>query len=145
MQRRSQAFLLEPQVSSSTFISFPSTAPYFPVISSNILPSLAPYPAEVQFSRQVSISKPSLITEHVQDMCDKRMIHFAGCGHTWSAETLKCAAARARPRPGQTPCVPLSGHQRDLDQVLDIQDRNTAGKCPACGGTTPPSSQGSQG
>jgi hypothetical protein len=76
-------------------------------------------------------------------MCDKRMIHFAGCGHIWAAETIKCPAAQSRP--DQAACVPASGHQRDLPQVLDAQDRNYPGSCPACSGATPPSSQGSQG
>ena len=76
-------------------------------------------------------------------MCFKRMIQYAKCGHFSHAEILKCAAACKRPN--QTPCVPASGHQRDLPQTIDVQDRNQPGSCPACMVMTPPSSAGSQG
>ena len=75
-------------------------------------------------------------------MCSKRMIHYRECDHTWGGEILRCAAALARPQ--QALCIPPSGHIRDLPQELDAQDRNQPGKCPACLGTTPPSSVGSQ-
>ena len=75
-------------------------------------------------------------------MCTKRMILFVDCQHTYATETIKCRTALDRA--GQVPCVPSTGHQRDLVQDLDAQDRNVPGKCPACRGLTPPSSQGSQ-
>ena len=83
----------------------------------------------------------SCLADYMQ-MCDKKMIHWAQCGHQTSADFLRCAAARQRP--GQAICVPPSGHSRDLPQVLDIQDRNTPGLCPECRRFTPPSSAGSQ-
>ena len=75
-------------------------------------------------------------------MCYKRMIHWAQCGHQTSTDFTRCAAARQRPN--QALCVPPSGHIRDLPQDLDIQDRNTPGLCSECRGCTPPSSAGSQ-
>jgi hypothetical protein len=92
-------------------------------------------------------------------MCYNAMHHYAECDHYWSDHIVQCqtaieqtqaakAAAAAEGRDvNSVPkvcCIPASGHMRDLERQLDVQDTNKEGKCPACKGLSPPSSSGSQ-
>ncbi len=94
------------------------------------------------FENPSSALQPTILTSATFEMCDKAMRHYAGCGHQVFYEFRQCHLARARP--DGAICVPPSGHQRDLDQALDVQDQNLSGKCPPCNGHSPHSSQGSQ-
>jgi hypothetical protein len=74
-------------------------------------------------------------------MCEKQYVRFADCGHYGGDYIRRCAAALARAE--YVTRVPASGSMRDLPHATDVQDMNTPGKCQACLGYTPRSSQDS--
>lgn len=75
-------------------------------------------------------------------MCELLCRRFSGCGHQYVYGIQRCDTSFRRP--DKAYCIPPSGRLRDLDRVLDAQDDNQAGRCPACLGQTPPSSEGSE-
>lgn len=78
-------------------------------------------------------------------MCDlmcRRYNGRGGCGHTYSIGIQRCQSSMQRP--DQSYCLPTSGKLRDLPRVVDVQDDSQDGRCPACLGQTPPSSEGSE-
>lgn len=78
-------------------------------------------------------------------MCDLLCRQYRGrngCGHQYAYGVQRCAASFRRPN--QAYCVPQNGRVRDLPRVVDALDDYQEGRCPACLGQTPPSSEGSE-
>ena len=78
-------------------------------------------------------------------MCDLLCRQYRGrngCGHQYAYGAQRCATSFRRP--DQAYCVPQSGRLRDLPRMVDAQDDYQEGRCPACLGQTPPSSEGSE-
>jgi hypothetical protein len=73
-------------------------------------------------------------------MCEWACRTYASCQrnpkHEIRYQINRCQTAAQN----NVPCIPASGHQRDLLLARDIQDTNITGDCPVCEGNTPANS-----
>lgn len=74
-------------------------------------------------------------------MCWQICRTYQDCPHMYRYDYGKCSDAKARSN--QHFCVGPDGTMRSLERVIDVQDQEVSGVCPACAAQTPFSSEGS--